>query len=316
MNETLLNSGLEDEWLLCESTTWNLREVFRILLQQKGIITDNQYRRGRTVGVEVGKDLQNATSPYDEGAGLFMSLEEIRKDFLYRFYGTIGTFRQGLIEAGYGFEPGCPGSADTGWVQVCRDVIVSAGKMNPFVVDAILVNFLSKAVGRNLTGYFGQNLSFVLCTNTDLMGLLPTKIYDAYAKALNECDSTGNYLVNLDVRGTYASTSGSGLYFRDHVAKIEIGESIVPLNVSWVCLFKGWRNENTGELLSTSTKLYLRVQCNTTVTALWDITPTRGITDWIPAWAYDWMVPGVILLMMVVIVRAVRKPRAPPPPPP
>jgi hypothetical protein len=133
--------------------------VFSILLENKGNITNNKWR----TTPDAGKLLQQADHPEFEAAGMLHYFEEnYRPDFVRYFYKYVNDLWNGLPPV------------YQSWSQVWTS------QVDPYARDTIIANILSKALCADLTPFLSGNLSFQLYDSNQLQTQLAPDVYNSY----------------------------------------------------------------------------------------------------------------------------------------
>lgn len=143
----------------CDGYATAATNVFSILLENKGNITNNKWR----TTPDAGKLLQQADHPEFEGAGMFHYIDEnYRPDFVRYFYKYVNDLWNGLPPV------------YQSWSQVWTS------QVDPYARDTIIANLLSKAACTDLTPFLSGNLSFQLYDSNKLQTQVAPDVYTSY----------------------------------------------------------------------------------------------------------------------------------------
>jgi hypothetical protein len=157
-----------DEFLsrnFCEGYLVGSANVFSILLENKGNITNNKWR----TTPDAGKLLQQADHPEFEAAGMLHYFEDnYRPDFVRYFYKYVNDWWKGLPPV------------YQSWSQVWTS------QVDPYARDTILANLLSKAVCADLTPFWSGNLSFQLYGSSQLQTQVAPDVYNSYLSVVGD----------------------------------------------------------------------------------------------------------------------------------
>jgi hypothetical protein len=149
----------------CENYLVGSGNVFSILLENKGNITNNQWR----TTPDAGRLLQEADHPEYEAAGMLHYFEEnYRPDFIRYFYKYVKELWDGL-----------PPVYQT-WSQVWTP------QVDPYARDTIIANLLSKAVCADLMPFLSGNLSFQLYSSNQLQTQVASDVYSSYISVIGD----------------------------------------------------------------------------------------------------------------------------------